>query len=466
MKKILLIMVILILFCLLASCGVPSNTDTESNTENTSQDTQSTDTGLGENNNSVKRPLEATEEINGYYPYVYAGDFLIDEHKVEDGNYYDECFYEILTYEDFCASVEFPSALSAQDFVDNYVLVLRRCHHSSYDEIGVKDYNSQEQTITVVDVRENTNETEDERIFYYYLLIPRTIPSSYETNNGKKEGALKYHYDNMQQYYFEDRVVSASGFEGYVNIFDNIIQANEFLTNNGMGRLSALSFDNNLDQSKLLAIYVNNSINNCLQTAKSSFLGFSNLKVGESGNIEITLQRSIADNYYGENDKSYLYFIEIPSELMDGCSQSPELNLRVKDHIVSARYPDVTYYNYTSYKGSVNIINDNGNFMVEIDYLDGSKKYVVFDKNRNIISKYNIELIDFELPSNEAEISLETIKAQYGEFVTNYDAGDIGAYITNDACIVYFQRYGDTIYGLYKVDIIENDFEVLWSPDS
>ena len=56
--------------------------------------------------------------------------------------------------------------------------------------------------------------------------------------------------------------------------------------------------------------------------------------VDENGNIEITLQRVIAGNYYGDNDKSYIYFIEIPNEKLEGYNSSFKLNLKVKDHIV------------------------------------------------------------------------------------------------------------------------------------
>lgn len=451
MNKRLILLVFMLLVFVVVSCTIPNNTDTNT-------DMQNTDTASNENNNiPQKKPLEATEEIDEYYPYVFAGRFLIDPYNTL-GNY----FYEIFTYEDFCASVEFPSALSAQDFVDNYVLVIMRQKYIRDEEFGLKDYNSQEQSITVANVSKfgAFDEGDVEGIKYYYLLIPRTVPSSCETNNGKVTGDLKIYYNSVESYSFGYREASEFSYENNVHIFENNTELNEFLTSNNIEKNPTLSFDS--QENKLLAIYINNSLTRHLSMGESAFIGFNDLSVDENGNIEITLQRVIAGNYYGDNDKSYIYFIEIPNEKLEGYNSSFKLNLKVKDHIVLTRHPDVTYYKCAGFKDSVNIINDNGNFLVEIDYLDGSKKYVVFDGNRNVINKYNIELIDFELPSIENEISVESIKAQYGDFVTNYNAGDGGAYITKDAHIVCFVRDEDTIYALCKVDIITKDYEILW----
>ena len=332
MKKLLSIMLVsLMLIALLTACGAPNNTDTDSQGDETNTDTADTSGGT-ENVGQENQPLQPTKIICGYYPYVYAGDFLKD--TLTDCSDYSNYFYEIFTYDEFCASVEDPSALSPEHFIDNYVLVLRRCHHSSYDEIGMRNYNPQEGSIMVDDMDEvGMGETEDIRLFYYYLLIPRTTKSSLEIN-GKSNGYLKIKRTYLKQYraYITEPCETVDN--GYIGVFENITEAGEFLTSHGIENIFYWCFDIP-KQNKLLAICLNNSLRGYLETGESSFIGFDNLMVDENGDIEITVQRTIVDGYYGESNCLRLCFIEVPSEILENVNSNPQINLNVIDYMVT-----------------------------------------------------------------------------------------------------------------------------------
>ncbi len=332
MKKALsFIIVITMLVALLASCAVPNdtngqNTNTGSNeSTNTSTEGACPDTSLDFATMKEKREL---------YTLVDAGELLIETNL--GASLTSAYFHEILDYQDFCTLVEKPEALSETDFENNYVLAIKRVLSSTQADKGMMDYDPSIPSITIVG--HPTGPTEDLVPKYDYILLPRSIKSSYELT-GSAFGEIQTNYTYSHGFYgYAYREIELSFDTQGENAwyFEDSSEAMEFLSQRNISHYF-LEDDKRFESCHILMLAINNSLRGFEERESSSFSGFKDFYT-DGENVYITLGRTIVNGDYGSDKKPYLYCIAIPdSEVCYKVVSNPSVTILGIDNVLTIK---------------------------------------------------------------------------------------------------------------------------------
>ncbi len=340
---------ILISTLALFSACAPSNTDEKNHDTSINDNTDSNEVTEKLGTSHSNPMLSPTKQTKRYYTQLYAGDFL-GEQKPSLGGSFNGIYYEIFDYDEFSHSVEKPSVVAPSDLDDNYVLVLFIQTNSSYSDIGAKDYVGSENKITIEKHFQNIGGTDDEVIKCLYLLIPKSVPSSYEST-GDRYGKIKIERNRIGQgYSYVKREATFDIAEENAWLFDSLSALNKFLDSKDIEGVSINDFHfydettdssytlNSLQDYKILAVAVKYDTEiKCYRREKSAFLGFKEVSAVD-GEITLTLERNIVNGDYGKDD-AYIYFIPVPREDLSDVGEKPTVFLEVNDYSTEIIYP-------------------------------------------------------------------------------------------------------------------------------
>lgn len=340
---------ILISTLALFSACAPSNTDETNHDTSINDNTDSNEVTEKLGTSHSNPMLSPTKQTKRYYTQLYAGDFL-GEQKPSLGGSFNGIYYEIFDYDEFSHSVEKPSVVAPSDFDDNYVLVLFIQTNSSYSDIGAKDYVGSENKITIEKHFQNIGGTDDTVIKCLYLLIPKSVPSSYEST-GNRYGKIKIERNRIGQgYSYVKREAMFDIAEENAWLFDSLSALNKFLDSKDIEGVSINDFHfydeatdssytlNSLQDYKILAVAVKyDTETKWYRREKSTFLGFKEVSAVD-GEITLTLERNIVNGDYGKDD-AYIYFIPVPREDLSDVGEKPTVFLEVNDYSTEIIYP-------------------------------------------------------------------------------------------------------------------------------
>ncbi|MBQ7411520.1 MAG: hypothetical protein IJW10_01245 [Clostridia bacterium] len=337
MKKIISFILSLVIIGCFASCNSYGDSSSQSNS---SSSTPVTSTDSSDKITSSSAPvasadstdkiinieLKATSIFDEYYSVLDLGEYLGDDLPDDIG-----CFYrEITSLDDLCVLVERYDMLNEAFFEESFVLVIKRISGGYFGDIGFKGYDPYSFEIEL-DSFPNVAGTDGLKTKIDYLILPKYKAQMEEDHpfTGKlniKESAEAYYTICSKQEALNDDIEQAMWFE-------DVESANTFLTGKGYERVKNYHIDN----SSILLLNLNASLDEYKSSCESSYLGFKEFNTNGT-DIYITLHRNIVNKDYGEKATSKIYCIAIPNNLIcNDIIDNPTFHILVQDNVVDFR---------------------------------------------------------------------------------------------------------------------------------
>lgn len=290
------------------------------------------DAGAGKdqikNTSVVNSELKTTSIRNDYYPSVEAGNYIGTDLPSEEGCYYRE----ITAYEDFSSLVEFPNVLGEDDFMENFVLVIKRVSGGYFANIGFRDYNRYAGEIAL-DVYPISQGNDGVKTVIDYLLIPNRDKKN-DVELGEEEhfsvGELSVFENSTSYYYCEPKKADSENALGETALyFENADLANEYLTSKGYGKIYKEYFKNR----GVLLIALDMNLGRYEISDRSCYLGFENFNTNGT-DIYITLRRNIVNGDYGDSTGVCIYCISVPKgTICADVIEKPSIHILVCDNL-------------------------------------------------------------------------------------------------------------------------------------